>query len=273
MDESDPLRDTSGDPHLSYRGTDDYAIPRNQHDLVLGKNFHHPDDITCLLGVMDGDYSLPPAPLHTILVDVRTFAEPVLGNDENRRFALEDDHSHDCIAFAQLDSLHTGCVASHFANILLVEADGQSVTCCEDDVVRPARHLNVDQLVIRLDLDCLDAVRARVGLLRERALLDGAVLRAEKKELSVAELTHRNHRLDLRVRLNVDQVDDRLSTSGAACLRDLVDLEPEAAAVVAEAEDVVVRRADEQSLDEILFLETLTAQPASAAALLAIRRN
>ena len=38
-------------------------------------------------------------------------------------------------------------------------------------------------------------------------------------------------------------------------------LEPEAPAVVGEAEDVVVRRADEQPLDEILILQTLTAQP------------
>jgi hypothetical protein len=37
-------------------------------------------------------------------------------------------------------------------------------------------------------------------------------------------------------------------------LRDLVNLEPEAAAVVGEAEDVVVGRADEESLDEILVL-------------------
>ena len=40
----------------------------------------------------------------------------------------------------------------------------------------------------------------------------------------------------------------------AARLRDLVHLEPEAAAVVGEDEDVVVRRADEEVLDEILVL-------------------
>ena len=50
-------------------------------------------------------------------------------------------------------------------------------------------------------------------------------------------------------------------------------LEPEAAAVVGEAQDVVVRRADEEALDEILVLQPLPAQPASAAALLAVRRD
>ena len=50
-------------------------------------------------------------------------------------------------------------------------------------------------------------------------------------------------------------------------------LEPEAASVVGKAEDVVVSRADEQSLDEILVLETLSTQPTPAATLLAIRRD
>ena len=71
------------------------------------------------------------------------------------------------------------------------------------------------------------------------------------------ELAHRNHRLDLRLGGDVDQVDDRLALRRAAGLRNFVDLEPEAAAVVGEAQDVVVRRADEEMLDEILVLETL----------------
>ena len=82
-------------------------------------------------------------------------------------------------------------------------------------------------------------------------------LRAEEKELRIRELADRYHRLDLRIGCDVDQVDDRLALGRAAGLRDLVDLEPEAAPIVGEAQDVVVRRPDEELLDEILVLERL----------------
>src|SRR5688500_5840466 len=273
MDESDPLSDTTRDADLRHRGTDDYAVPGDQHDLIFRKHFHHSHHVTGLLGAVDGDDPLPAAPLHTIVVDVRALAEPFLGDHENRRVALDDDHSDERIAFAELDSLHSGRVAAHLAYVLLMESHGKPVFRREDDVVRSARHLNVDQSITRLDLDCLDAGLTNVRVLRESALLDRSFSRTEEKELGVAELANRDHRLDARIRVHVDQIDDRLALCRAPRLRNLVDLEPEAAAVVGEAKDVVVRRADEQPLDEILVLEPLTAQPAASAPLLSIRRD
>src|SRR5687767_2452267 len=171
MDEPDPLRDTTSDTDLRHRGTDDYAVPGDQHDLVFRKHFHHSHHVTGLLGAVDGDDPLPAPPLHTIVVDVRALAEPFLGDHENRRVALDDDHSDERISFAELDSLHSRRVATHLAYVLLVEPHGEAVLRGKDDVVRAARHLNVDERVAGLDLDGLDAGLPDVRVLRERALL------------------------------------------------------------------------------------------------------
>ena len=122
-------------------------------------------------------------------------------------------------------------------------------------------------------LIALMPVRAHVRVLRQRRLLHRALLGGEEQELIVGELAHRHDRRHLRVGRDVDQVDDRLALGRAARLRDLVHLEPEAAPVVGEAQHVVVRRRDEEVLDEILFLERRAVVTAPAAPLLLVRRD
>jgi len=59
-------------------------------------------------------------------------------------------------------------------------------------------------------------------------------------------------------------VHDRTPLRGAPGLRDLVHFEFEAAAIIREEEDVIVRRADEQVLDEIRVLQILAREPPPA---------
>ncbi len=143
----------------------------------------------------------------------------------------------------------------------------------EYDIVRPHRHLDVDQLVALFDFDRFDAVHAHVGVLRKRRLLDRAVLGSEEQKLVVRKVANGDDRRDVRIRRHVDHVDDRLALRGAPCLRNLVHLEPEAAAVVGKDEDVVVRRGDEQMLHEILVLQRRPVVSAAAPALLLVRRH
>src|SRR5256885_11125471 len=134
----------------------------------------------------------------------------------------------------------------------------------KNDVIRATRDLNVDQLVLALDLHRLDAGRARIGVLREARLLHRSVLRRKKQMLVVGERTYGDKSGDLRFRGNVDEIDDRLALCRTSRLRDLVDFEPEAAAVLGEDEDVVVRRRDEEMLNKIFVLErcAIVAAPA-----------
>src|SRR5213079_2928334 len=102
-----------------------------------------------------GDDSLATAPRHAMIVDRRTFAESLLRHHEEICLALDDDHADDLIVGTELDAFHARGVAPHLTNVLLVEANGQTVTRGEDDVVRARRHLDVDHLVALLDLDRL----------------------------------------------------------------------------------------------------------------------
>src|SRR6478672_3515440 len=101
MDESDPLSDTSGHPDLGNRGTNDYPTPSYQHDLILGQNLHHANDIARLFGLIDGDNPLPTAPLNAVVVDVGAFAESALGDDKDCRVPLDHDHADQRIALPE----------------------------------------------------------------------------------------------------------------------------------------------------------------------------
>src|SRR6266446_1819006 len=92
------------------------------------------------------------------------------------------------------------------------------------------------------------ALAATRGLLRGRGLFSGlgAVLLAL---LRGPQLLHRQQRGDLLAFGERHQVDDGLPAGGAPCLRQLVHLEPEDAALAGEDEHVCVRAGDEDLLD------------------------
>ena len=197
----------------------------------------------------------------------------MLADHHQGGLALDHDHPDHRVTLAQIHALHAGGVTPHGARVLLVESYAESVPRGDDDVIRAASHLHVDELIAVLDLDALHARDADIGVFRQRRLLDRPVLGAEEQEFVVRKLLHRHHRLDHRVRRDVDQVNDWLALGGAAGLRNLVHLEPEAASILCEAEDVVVRLRDEEVLDEVLSLKLGADDPLAAVALLAIRRD
>ena len=81
------------------------------------------------------------------------------------------------------------------------------------------------------------------------------------------ELAHGDEGFYLFFGAALDQIDQRLAARAAAELRDLIDLEPVAAAFVGEEENVIVRGGHEEVLDPILFLGGLSLHAAAAAAL------
>ena len=143
----------------------------------------------------------------------------------------------------------------------------------QHDVVAARRHLHVHQLVAFLHLDGLDAVRARIAVLRQRRLLDRAFPRAEEQEFGVAELAGEHDGPDTRVGRDVDEIDDRLTARIAAGLRQLVHLEPEATAVIGEDEHVRVRARHVKALDEVVFLEIRAGLAAPAPTLAIVQRQ
>ena len=89
----------------------------------------------------------------------------------------------------------------------------------------------------------------------------------------VGERADGDQRRDFRLGRDVYEIDDRFALGGASGLRNLVHLEPEAAPVFGEDEDIIMRRRDEEMLDEILVLERGAIVPASPTPLLLVRRH
>jgi hypothetical protein len=112
--------------------------------------------------------------------------------------------------------------------------------------------------------------RARARILRERGLLHDAFLRREEHVAVLAELAHRQDRVDALALVHLEQVHDGLAAARAAALRHLVHLDPVELALVREAEHVVVRVRDEELLDEVVFLRRGGLLAAAAALLRAI---
>ena len=182
------------------------------------------------------DDPLAAALLHAVLVDRRALAHaPLDVTTSSVASRLMTTIPITLIARSELDALHAGRVAPHLAHVLSWKRIDSPWRRREHDVVRAARHLHVDQLVAVLDLDRLDARRARVRVLRQRGLLHRALL-ASRRAGTRRRANSRTGTIagTLRVRRHVDQVDDRLALRRAPRLRDLVHLEPEAAPVVGE---------------------------------------
>ena len=84
-------------------------------------------------------------------------------------------------------------------------------------------------------------------------------------------LLDREHRADLLLRLQFDQIDDRLALAGSRSFRNLIDVQPVHDAAVREEQDDVVTVRIEQMLHMILFLGLHADDPDSAAVLRLIR--
>ncbi len=140
----------------------------------------------------------------------------------------------------------------------------------ENDVVVAVGDVDLDEDVVIRDVDGFDAVAARIRECRQIGLLDDAVAGRHDDEFAFFETAHRQEGADLLAFGEVDHVDDRFAFGEFAADRDLVDLDPVGFALGREEEDVVVRRGDEQMLDEIFFLDINAVHAAAAAILPAV---
>src|ERR1051325_10967543 len=248
------LRVAAGDADALDRHADHDAFLRDHHELVVGQHFLQGDHVAGLVVALQRDDAPAAAVLDAILVELRALAHALFGDREQRGFAPHDHHVDDRILLVELDPLHAGGRPAHVADVLLVEANAHAVRRGEHDVVLAVGHLHVDQLVALLDVDRANAHRARIAELRQDRLLHNALLGREEQELVLRELAHRHERGDSLVRLHRDARQNGLAARRARGLRDLVDLEPVALALLGEEHHVIVRRGDEQVLDPIVFL-------------------
>ena len=83
----------------------------------------------------------------------------------------ERDHF---IAFRQIDALHAGGRATHWANLRFLEPYRLTVARTENDLPRAIAYSCADNLIIVIQSRCDDAAAADVRVLREWCALDSA---------------------------------------------------------------------------------------------------
>ena len=167
--------------------------------------------------------------------------------------------------------MDTRRVAAHRARLGLVEADGLSGAAHHHDLHAGSHATHGDELVGIAQVDGDEAVGAHVLVRVERRLLDHAMRGREQQVLVGREVARVDDGRDLLVVLDGKQVDHGRALGLAAAKRNLVHLLTVDLALVGEEEHVVVRRGDEELLDEVVFLELHAAHALAAALLLAVR--
>ncbi len=240
----------------------------DEHHLVAVLHQLDADDGPVSFARIDEDDPFAAAILRPEFVDVRALAVAVRADGEHvRPLRVAHLEAHDLVALAEIDALHAVRRAAHRPRLLLGEADALAALGRDEDLARPVGQRGGEQLVALVDLHADDALLAEVLVLVDLGLLDLAVLRDGHDELALLDLGDERDRLDLLARLDADEVHDRPALAGARREGNLVHLRDVDLPLVAEEEDVPVRRRGEE-LRHPVFFARVHADAALAAALL-----
>ena len=186
-----------------------------------------------------------------IFADRGALAVTVLGHRQH--VALRgDDERHHPVPVLQPDAPDTAGGAAHGAHPLLVETHRLAGAAEEQDVLAAIGDGHAHQLVAVAQIDRDDAAGARTGEGFQRRLLDHAGTGGHEDVAVAFVVAHRQDGVDLLIRFQRQQIDDRLAAGVASGLRQFIDLEPVDLALIREAEDGVVGAGDEQLVDEVL---------------------
>ena len=247
----------------------------DEHDLVLGQHFHERHDVAGLVGAVDGDDPLPAALLHAVLVDRRALAEALLGDDEQRRVALDDDHADDRVVLraARCPSRPSCRVPSRARRSRGSGSTGRAssrarcrscpLVICTSISSSPSSIL-IALMPVERGFEYCESARLlhRAVLACRRA---GTGRRVNSRTGTIAWTFVSGETL---IRLTIGLPFAARPACGISCT-----LSQKQRPSSVKHEDVVVRRADEEVLDEILVLQPLPVEPAPAAALLAVGRD
>ena len=236
-------------------GALDHAADADEHQLLVLAHDERAREAALFLGQADRLDAFGAAVGLAVLADLGALAVAVLGDDEQVHVVAGDVHRDHPAVLADVHAAHAGGVAPHRAHVGLGEAHGQAGARDHDDLVVGVDRAHGEQLVVVADVDRDDAVgfdRRVVG--EQLGLLDGAVARGEHEVLGLGEVARGDHRLDPLALAQRQHVDERAALGRALRLGQLVDLRAVDLAAVGEEQQVVVRGAHEQVLDEVAVL-------------------
>ena len=251
---------------VGVQADDDALLTAQQHivDVV-----HDLDGCHLVLGGVVVADALAAAGSDTVGVDVRAPALAVFGDGEHRAALAADADADDLVALGQLDGADAVAAAAHRAGIGLVEADGLTVAGSHDEHIIAGGQAGPCQRVALVERNADEARLADVGVLLQRGALDEALLgdHGDEAALVVLVLGVAEHVGDLFALGQLQQVDDVAALAGAAALGDGVALDAEEAALVGNEQDIIMGRAHEHLLHDVLFLPGHAGNAAASALL------
>src|SRR5699024_1278377 len=249
----DALGGATDKGNLAGGDSDGDAVVVHEHDGIVGMDHSRADDLPGAVRHTHGLDALATASLHAILIDLRAFAEPELGDDEKVVIGLDDIEADDLVIIVDANTDHAGGGATHGADIGFVEPDRLTSGGDEHDVAVTVGFPDPRELVLFVEPDGDQAVRAHGFELVEADPLHASVAGREEEIMVRAEVANGHQRGDRLIRLHAEDVDDRQPLGGAAGVRKLVDLELVDAAAVREDEQGIHCVGAEDVLDSVLI--------------------
>ena len=267
---ADALARARADAHGLRLDADDDAVVGNQNDVVVEVDHLDRRDVAVLADVVVQD-ALAAAALQAVILDLGKAAVAGFGNREHKAVFAQDAHADDHVVADQADRADAAGLPAHFADVVLVETDRLAVLRRDEQVVLPARDAHPAEHVVLGEVDRDQAVLADVRERREADALDDRVLRDHDEVAVLLERFDADHRGDLLLGLQRQQVGDVDAAARSRALRHLIALEPVDAPAVGEEQNVIVAVRGEQLGHDVLVAAGHAGNAAPAAALRVVR--
>ena len=120
------------------------ALCRDEHQLVFVRDGEGADNVAGFLAGLHRDNAFAAAGLAAVVVERRSFANPILARDQQHRVWIDNRNRHDVVLFVWPNPPHAHRVAPLIAQLFLVKAQAHSFLCDQDDFVVAVRKFRVD---------------------------------------------------------------------------------------------------------------------------------
>ena len=155
---------------------DNLAGVGNQHDLVFIYYLKSPNHIAVTLTGLNGKNTLTATFLQPVISNRSPLAIAIFGNGQDGIIVLEHNSTHHLVVLGQIDTFNTGGQPPHDPDIRLMEMNGQSLFCDQENLVITGTDSRAKDFVIFLNGQTILTFTERPLVLGNTGLLNTALL-------------------------------------------------------------------------------------------------
>src|ERR1700674_4345572 len=197
IDEGHALGGAAHLADLVHARADQHTARCDQHDLVLGRGERGGHDLAVALRGLDRDHALGAAAVARVFGDRRALAVAVLGGGEHAlRLVLRHQQRDPLAALGEVHAADPTSSSTHRSHVVLVEAHGLALVGEQHHVVLAIGDRHTHEAISLVQVHRDDSRGARARVIGERGLLHYTLLGGEEHVAVLAELAHRQDRVD-----------------------------------------------------------------------------